>query len=66
VYACEKCLPKGDEWAGSRIGDYEVLKRLGQGGMGIVYLVCHRPTARLWALKQMKDLKTVTPRAVQA
>jgi hypothetical protein len=25
--------------------------------MGIVYLVYHRPTARLWALKQMKDLR---------
>ncbi|MDQ3959099.1 MAG: FHA domain-containing protein [Pseudomonadota bacterium] len=57
VYACEKCLPERDEWAGSMIGDYAVLRRLGEGGMGIVYLVYHRPTARLWALKQMKDLR---------
>jgi len=57
AYACEKCLPAVDEWAGTLIGDYEVLRLLGEGGMGAVYLVYHRPTARLWALKQMKDLR---------
>ena len=57
VYTCAKCLPAPDEWAGTLIGDYEVVRLLGEGGMGAVYLVYHRPTARLWALKQMKDLK---------
>ncbi len=57
VYTCEKCLPVRDEGAGGLIGDYEVLRLLGDGGMGAVYLVYHRPTARLWALKQMKDLR---------
>ncbi|GJM23014.1 MAG: hypothetical protein DHS20C15_29290 [Planctomycetota bacterium] len=40
---------------GSRIGHYEVRKRLGQGGMGAVYLALQRkPFRRLVALKLIK------------
>jgi serine/threonine protein kinase len=57
VYACDTHVPPGDKLAGSVIGGYEVRKLLGGGGMGVVYLVYHQPTARVLALKQIKDLK---------
>lgn len=57
VYACDKHVPPVDQFAGTLIGDYEVRRLLGEGGMGAVSLVYHRPTARVLALKQMKDLK---------
>ena len=56
VYCCERCLPKGDSLAGKRIESYRIVRKLGEGGMGAVFLVYHAPTSRLWALKQMKDL----------
>lgn len=56
-YRCSTCLPKGDGFAGKAIGSYRLVKRLGEGGMGAVFLAHHDATARLWALKQMKDLK---------
>lgn len=56
-YCCERCLPKGDALAGKTIQFYRIVRQLGEGGMGQVFLVHHQPTARLWALKQMKDLK---------
>lgn len=52
-YACERCLPKGDQAAGQSINDYTLIKMIGKGGMGIVYLAHHRPTARVVALKTM-------------
>lgn len=59
VYACDQHIPPGDKFAGTMVGDYEIRKLLGEGGMGAVYLVYHRRTARVLALKQMKDLKDV-------
>ena len=53
-YCCEKCLPKQDRRIARKINEYEVLKRLGEGRMGVVFLVYHRPTARLLVLKEMK------------
>lgn len=55
VYACERHVPRG-EGGGATIGPYEVCGGLGEGGMGVVYLAYHRPTARVLVLKQMKDL----------
>jgi len=57
TYACERHVPQGDEHAGQVIADYEVRRLLGEGGMGVVYLVYHRPTARLLALKRIKNLR---------
>jgi serine/threonine protein kinase len=57
IYACDKHVPPGDSFAGSKIGDYEVRRLLGTGGMGAVYLVYHSPTARVLAIKQLKDLR---------
>lgn len=53
VYSCSKCLPERGKDAGLRINDYEVIKKLGEGGMGKVYLAYQQTTARLVALKVM-------------
>jgi hypothetical protein len=53
-YACERCLPKREKGAGQSVNDYTLLKSIGEGGMGTVYLAHHRPTARVVALKKMK------------
>lgn len=53
-YLCERCLPKKEKFASPTVNDYTLIKLLGEGGMGSVYLAHHRPTARLVALKKMK------------
>jgi len=50
-HCCAGCLPPGDRNAGRRINDYEVIRQLGKGGMGRVYLVYQPATARLAAMK---------------
>jgi eukaryotic-like serine/threonine-protein kinase len=57
IYACENHVPREDAFAGRMVKEYEILKCLGEGGMGEVYQVYHRPTARLLTLKQIKDMK---------
>jgi serine/threonine-protein kinase len=54
-YACEQHVPKNGETL--RIGPYETCRQLGEGAFGAVYLAYHRPTARLVAVKQLKDLR---------
>lgn len=56
LYHCRDCLPKGEP-AGEAVQGYRLLRRLGEGGMGTVHLAYHEPTARIWALKRMKDLQ---------
>lgn len=53
LYLCPDCLPAKDESAGRRIGDYVVVRKLGEGGMGKVYLAHHPATARVAAIKQL-------------
>ncbi|KJU87576.1 serine/threonine protein kinase with PASTA sensor(s) [Candidatus Magnetobacterium bavaricum] len=55
IYSCssKKCLPETDRDSGKMINDYEVIRKLGEGGMGKVYLVYHKSTARLVALKEL-------------
>lgn len=57
AYSCERCLPFDGGIRGSSIGDFLLVRRLGEGGMGVVYLAHHSPTGRLLALKQIKGLK---------
>ena len=52
-YSCPNCLPPKGEGAGQKIDDYLVIRKLGEGGMGKVFLAYHEPTARLAAIKQM-------------
>jgi serine/threonine-protein kinase len=55
-YACERHLERDARCNGLAVGDYALLRLLGEGAMGAVYLAYHRPTARVWALKRIKDL----------
>lgn len=57
IYSCEKCLRSDGELRGSSIGEYSILRKLGEGGMGVVYLAHHSATGRLLAVKQIKGLK---------
>lgn len=58
TYSCEECAKSmmTGSAAGKQIDGYSVIKELGKGGMGQVYLVWQRETCRLMALKQMLDL----------
>ncbi len=44
-----------------RIGEYDVLDRLGRGGMAIVLRVRHRVTGHLYALKLLEPLDPLDP-----
>lgn len=58
LYVCDDCartMKKGKS-AGKKIANYTVLYELGKGGMGKVFLVRHKETGRVMALKQMLDL----------
>ena len=57
AYSCEKCLPFDDQVRNTSIGDFALVRQIGEGGMGVVYLAHHSKTGRLLALKQMKEIK---------
>ncbi len=55
-YACEFCLPYSGPEAGQVIGQYHIIRQIGKGGMGKVYLVHHRPTCRVLVVKRITTL----------
>lgn len=50
-YYCEQCQEKNKKQPLKIIGDFEVIRRLGEGSIGVVYLAKHIKTGRLLALK---------------
>lgn len=56
LYWCESCASsKQDKVPISRIADYHILKELGAGGFGVVYLAWQETTGRIVALKLTKE-----------
>lgn len=56
TYSCPRCLPKGDKENGKTIDKYEIIRCIGEGGMGKAYLVYHKSTARILVAKKMTGL----------
>jgi len=52
-YICPECSPKSESRK-TVIGNYEIIDKIAQGGMGIVYKAKHRATGIIVALKMMR------------
>ena len=52
------------ETAPQRLGEYELLKKIGEGGMGVVYQARHRRMDRVVALKVLSSKVVGSPEAV--
>jgi serine/threonine protein kinase len=59
-------IPSADDpWIGQRLAGYTILRRIGVGGMGIVYLARHESLDRLAAIKFLTRHLTVEPAYVE-
>jgi serine/threonine protein kinase len=58
-------LPATPDWSGKRVGDFHLLRRLGQGGMGQVYLAEQISLKRKVAIKTMRTDLAVTAVSLQ-
>ena len=56
TYLCEDCLPESEYLKGEKIGKYDLIKFIAEGGMGMVYLVYDRETARLLVQKKISGI----------
>jgi serine/threonine-protein kinase len=58
-------LPATPDWSGKSVGDFRLLRRLGQGGMGQVYLAEQISLKRKVAIKTMRTDLAVTEVSLQ-
>jgi WD40 repeat protein/serine/threonine protein kinase len=54
----------GTEGKARRVGDYELLEQIGQGGMGVIYKARQRGLPRLVALKMIRPDRLASPEDV--
>jgi hypothetical protein len=55
----------GDRWVGAALGKYLILRRLGRGGMGVVYEAKDHVLQRAVAVKVLRDAIAAQPEAVR-
>jgi serine/threonine-protein kinase len=60
-----RTLPTAEDLSGKTLGDYLILRRLGQGGMGQVYLAEQRSLKRRVALKILKSELAASPTSLK-
>jgi serine/threonine protein kinase len=58
-------LPPATDWSGKSLGDFQLLRRLGQGGMGQVYLAEQISLKRKVAIKTMRTDLAVSAISLQ-
>jgi len=54
VFCCPDCLP--DRELSDKVAQFPLIKRLGKGGMGDIFLAYEEETSRLLAIKKIKGL----------
>ena len=54
VHLCAACRGNGELPVGREIGPFMIVRKLGSGGMGIVYLVQHKATNHFFAIKMLR------------
>jgi len=64
VHAPEGSLP-GDRWTGTTLGKYHIIRRLGRGGMGVVYEAKDAVLDRSVAIKVLRDGLASQPESVR-
>ncbi len=62
---CSRCQQKQEFVAGKKIGAFEILRKIGEGGMGVVYLVRHDSTQYQYAIKILRPRIATNPNAIQ-
>src|SRR5207247_3376621 len=59
-----EALAATPDWSGRNLGDFHLLRRLGQGGMGQVYLAEQISLKRKVAIKMMREDVAANPTAL--
>lgn len=62
---CPKCQPKPEFIIGKKIGTFEVVRKLGEGNMGVVYLVRIENSQQQFAVKIMRPQRAVNQSMMQ-